>query len=309
MHSKLMSRPSIAVVIPTSNRPVDLMRALRSVYAQTLLPDEIIVVDDGSTPEVSTAVFSECPAGPECKLLRNADPSGPQVSRNVGLSAASADYVSFLDDDDEFLPEKIRVLTNHASGSAEVLYHPALMTYDDEGFSYVSSPASSISLTELLVRNLIGGTSMVCVAREPFLRIGAFDERMPALQDYEAWLRCAKRGLRFHYVPEALTRYHHDAFSGSISKSTEKFDRALTLLGTIYEQDYALLSQRYIRERDLRIVHMRTHRLLLSRQRWRAIKYCLRAMFQLRSTSPVLGLVPLVFGLRTTIRLKRRFGQ
>jgi glycosyltransferase involved in cell wall biosynthesis len=299
---------NLSVVIPTCNRPAGLMRALLSVYRQTLPPREIIVVDDASVPAVGDEVFSQCPATIKPILLRSPQASGAPAARNLGIRSASAEYVALLDDDDEFAPEKVQMLSAAANGGAHVLYHAALITYDDEGFSYASNPAEQVTFHGLLLRNQIGGTSMVCVHRESFLRIGGFDEQMPALQDYEAWLRCAKRGLVFQHVPGALTIYHHVTSAASISKSLDKVDRALARISELYRADYAGLGRAQLRQRDERIAIQRMQRMLLNDERWRAAGYCLRSSLRLRSVKLMLGVVPALAGLKTTMKIKNAVG-
>ena len=298
----------VSVVIPTRNRPAGLMRALLSAYRQTTPPLEIIVVDDASTPAATDEIFSGCPATIKPILLRNPQPNGAPAARNVGIRAASAAYVALLDDDDEFVPEKVQALSAAANGGAHVLYHAALMTYDDERFSYVSNPAEQVTFNGLLLRNQIGGTSMACVHRESFLRIGGFDEQMPALQDYEAWLRCAKHGLTFQRVAGALTIYHHVTSATSISKSLDKVDTALVRVSELYKADYASLGRAQLRHRDERIAIQRMQRMLLNDERWRAAGYCLQSSVRLRSVKLMLGIVPALAGLKTAMKIKNAVG-
>jgi glycosyltransferase involved in cell wall biosynthesis len=301
--------PTLSVVIPTHNRPAGLQRALRSVYRQTSPPKEVIVVDDCSSRTVTHEIFADCPSSITPILLRNPQPSGAPAARNLGIRTAGADYVALLDDDDEFVPEKMQALTTAAREGTQLIYHAALMTYDDEHFSYVSTPAEHITFHALLMRNLIGGTSMVCVHRESFLRIGGFDERMAALQDYEAWLRCAKHGLIFRRVPGVLTIYHHVTSAGSISKSLEKVDSALARIGELYRADYAGLGSAKIRQREERIALTRSQRMMLSGQRWRAAGYCLAAAARLRSLKVMLGIVPALVGLKAAMKMKNSVGM
>lgn len=299
----------LSVVIPTRNRPAGLLRALRSVYRQTSPPAEVIVVDDCSSPAVTEEIFTDCPVSVRPILLRNPQPSGAPAARNLGIRTAATDYVALLDDDDEFVPEKIQVLAAAAGEGMHVIYHAALMTYDDEDFSYVSTPAEHITFHAMLMRNLIGGTSMVCVQRESFLRIGGFDERMAALQDYEAWLRCAKHGLVFRRVPGVLTIYHHVTSAGSISKSLEKVDSGLARIAELYRADYATLGSAKIRQREERIVATRSQRMLLNGQRWHAASYCLGAGVRLRSLKVMLGVVPALIGLKAAMKIKNAAGM
>lgn len=97
--------PELTVVIATKDRPTMLPRALASVLAQ-VDDAEVVVVDDGSTPENSRAVEEACAADPRVRLVRNETSLGPQGARNRGFALARGAYLSALDDDNEWLPGK-----------------------------------------------------------------------------------------------------------------------------------------------------------------------------------------------------------
>ena len=94
---------SISVIIPTYNRFVALQNALASVYAQTLPPSEVIVVDDGSTDGTAEMVRREYP---DVKLLIQNN-QGVSAARNTAIQVAEGDWIALLDSDDEWLPKKL----------------------------------------------------------------------------------------------------------------------------------------------------------------------------------------------------------
>lgn len=97
---------AITAVVPTLNRPELLREALRSLQQQTLPPDEIIVVDDGSTPAVDqTALRAEF--GHQLRVLRNEKSRGLAYGRNWGVEEAQGKYVVHLDDDDLLAPSTL----------------------------------------------------------------------------------------------------------------------------------------------------------------------------------------------------------
>ena len=97
--------PLVSVIIPTTRRPQQLRRALDSVFAQTCGDFEIIVVVDGPNPETMSmlAAYDE----PRLRVLQNHDALGPGPARNAGAEAAHGDWLAFLDDDDEWLAERL----------------------------------------------------------------------------------------------------------------------------------------------------------------------------------------------------------
>src|SRR5689334_11104867 len=96
--------PLVSVVIPTRNRATLLRRAIESVLAvrRDGFDIEVIVADDASTDE-TPQIASVYPL----KYARSSAPGGASAARNLGLSNVSGDFVAFLDDDDEWLPDNI----------------------------------------------------------------------------------------------------------------------------------------------------------------------------------------------------------
>src|SRR6185436_1915261 len=98
--------PLVSVIIPTLNRPVFLQAALRSVLCQTSKDFEVLVVDDGSTIDVFP-ILKGLDDG-RIRYFRHESNRGEAAARNTGIRNARGAYVAFLDDDDEWLPEKLR---------------------------------------------------------------------------------------------------------------------------------------------------------------------------------------------------------
>lgn len=107
-----MLTPEATIVIPTRDRPHLLPRALDSALGQTLTDIEVIVVDDGSAEPVAVDGRD-----PRVRLVRNEQPLGVSASRNVGLEHARGRWITFLDDDDELLPEMLWLSLDAASRS------------------------------------------------------------------------------------------------------------------------------------------------------------------------------------------------
>ena len=108
----------VSVVIPTYNSSATLQRALDSVYSQSLLPREIIVVDDGSDDwEQSKRIAVSCPDGIVVRFLHLDKNQGVSTARNLGIAAAQSRYLAFLDSDDVWYQNKIAIqyglMTSH----------------------------------------------------------------------------------------------------------------------------------------------------------------------------------------------------
>lgn len=97
--------PVVTAVIPTRNRALLLGRAIRSVLAQTYPALEIVVVIDGPDPDTEAAL--KAIRDPRVRIMPLRGSVGAAEARNIGVQNAKGDWIAFLDDDDEWLPEKI----------------------------------------------------------------------------------------------------------------------------------------------------------------------------------------------------------
>ena len=100
-------RPDVSVLVPTKNRPSVISRALESVRGQWNVSTETIVVDDGSSPAEAVALREVCGGFPGVRTIRLERSAGPSAARNAALAEATGRYVCALDDDNEFLSDKL----------------------------------------------------------------------------------------------------------------------------------------------------------------------------------------------------------
>jgi GT2 family glycosyltransferase len=303
---------AICVVIITHDRHEDLRRALASVITQTILPGELIVVDDGSTPPVSLDGL-RLPRALPLRLIRNALPLGPARARNIGIAAAEGSWIAFLDDDDEFKPDKIEAIARalHQSGdAADVLYHPAEIVMVNEGVRYTSKPrapgATQGMYRELLVKNIVGGTPMVIARKQSLLDHGAFDESLGALEDYELWLRLARNGVRFHLLPGALTRCNYTTAKPSVTKSVAAGLETFARIEAKYGDDFnELPSAAKLAHREW-IHEMVLHRAILKLEHISVMKASLAMLLRFRRMRYAVAVIASLLGPRAIIRLRAR---
>ncbi len=181
-----------AIVVTTYNHAHFLGQALESIANQTRAPDEVVVVDDGSQddPASVTARF------PFARLVRTEN-RGLAAARNTGLAQVTADAVAFLDADDILYPGGLQVgLTALASNPGAGLVHGAFC-YLDADLGSPSAPRlrrTGPAARQILLReNAIRMHGAVLYDREKLTEIGGFDETLPLVEDYDAYLRMAAR--------------------------------------------------------------------------------------------------------------------
>jgi glycosyltransferase involved in cell wall biosynthesis len=180
---------SISVVIPTHNRLEELRRAVHSVVNQNYSAKEIWVIDDGSTDDVS--IVQEEFNGYPVFLHRLSEKSNANVARNKGAELSSADYIAFLDSDDEWDPNHLSLFVQSIDAQYQGYFGGAKIC---RNFGEIPSPKLSISLSEVdsPMDFLLGGgfaqTSSFIIERAAFIQCG-FDPTLKRHQDFDFFVR------------------------------------------------------------------------------------------------------------------------
>lgn len=186
------NRPAVSVIIPTYNRAWCLRQAVDSVLSQEFEAFELIVVDDGSTDDTPQLLEGY---GDAIRTLRQEN-RGVSAARNAGIAAARAEVIAFLDSDDRWLPGKL------ARQVAFFASHPQALICQTEELWVRNgrrvNPGKrhfkrSGMIFEPSLELCLVSPSAVMVRRELFDRVGVFDERLPACEDYDLWLRVSCR--------------------------------------------------------------------------------------------------------------------
>lgn len=206
--------PSVSVVVPTRDRPEELARAVRAVLGQSYEGDiECLVVFDQSPP-VLPAVAPAAAARwrREVRTIVNRRAPGLAGARNSGILEANGELVAFCDDDDEWLPDKLRlqVATLREVPSASVVASGIQVVYEDRTRPRVPR-TETITLEQLLRSRVMEiHPSTILAKREEVLEgVGLVDEEIPGSygEDYEWLLRSARRGAILA-VKQPLVRVH-----------------------------------------------------------------------------------------------------
>lgn len=229
--------PSVSVVIPTFNSAGYIERTINAVQNQTVVPNEIIVVDDcssDSTLKVVLQAFDRLELR-TAKAVRLTSNSGPGVARNTGWNLATSEYVAFLDADDSWHPKKLEIQLAIMESTAWASFSGHRYLVDETGFppdfQLASTRTREVALGSFLVRNLFC-TPSVMIRRSVELR---FSEDREMAEDYLLWLELLTTGARAVLIDSPLVCLHKPAYgesglSSQLRRMERKDLRALALL-------------------------------------------------------------------------------
>jgi glycosyltransferase involved in cell wall biosynthesis len=197
-----MSNPLLSIIIPTHNRPQLLARAVKSALAQTIDDFEVLVIDDASTDAI------ELPEHPRLRIIRLPENKGVVVARNVGANAARGKWLTYLDDDDELLPQMAQISLEAAANSTlppPVAVLSGTQVVDADGnVLQTRLPPTLPKGKHFFLEAIAPGLSFLSkqtlmVEREVLLGIGGYDESFSSREHTEMFLRlnpvCSILGL------------------------------------------------------------------------------------------------------------------
>ena len=191
-----MNLPVVSVYIPTKNRPQLLQRALMSCLSQDYPALEILLVDDGSDETAAGEIAALAAKDKRIRLFRLSPSAGAPQARNLAITEATGEFITGLDDDDEFLAGRIQSFVSAAQQNPEIRFFCS-------GYQYALASGHKLhgltgsrqfGLQELLLKNLVG--NQVFCRTELLRQVGGFDPDLPACQDYDLWIRLCAAGAR-----------------------------------------------------------------------------------------------------------------
>lgn len=232
----------VSVIIPTAQRDATIiLRAISSVLNQSYPVLEVIVVDDNIELSLSSEIKMVLKNIPQVRYIKNIGSHGACAARNVGISCAEGELIAFLDDDDEWLPEKIERQVQIFTKDVVLVYcngwrvddrcdPPLIMPYRQKKDFF-----SSVSYESLLEKNHIGTTTQLLVRKSALEQIDGFDTRFPARQDYDLCLRLTKLGRAVGVESFLFRHYLHSG--EQISRSSEASLNGYLLIFDKYKKD------------------------------------------------------------------------
>ena len=228
-------QPKVSVIIPTYKRPDTLTRAIDSVLKQSYNNVEAIVVDDNNPDtegrQLTEAVMEAYKDNPRVKYIKHPHNKNGSAARNTGANSTDAEYVAFLDDDDEFLPNKIESQVERLESLGDdwgVCYSKYYNQNDNEkpveGLERMEGDLYFPALCREI--SLVAGSNLL-VRKKCFEKVGGFDETFLRNQDHEFLTKVAKQyKIAYCDVPGLIVHGHAQ--------------------GTTPKKDYEAIANKYI---------------------------------------------------------------
>ena len=202
----------MSVVVPTHNRRAWLEKAVKSVLKQTYSNLEIIIINDASVDETGDYLRRLERQDSRFRPIHNIKPMGGGASRNIGLKNAHGEFIAFLDDDDEWMPDKIEKQVAFLKKHPGVAVVSCWYLTRSPTTEWANSRPENVTFRDILWNNFPGSFSF-CMVRRSVIDSGLYlNESLTNFQDWEFWLRVSQ-GYSISILPHVLAAYndHQDA--------------------------------------------------------------------------------------------------
>ena len=186
----------ISCIIPTCNRNKYLIEAINSVLAQTLLPNEIIIVNNGEGEVKIPDNINQ-----KVKIYNIIHFAGAAQARNFGASLASGDYLAFLDDDDYWSNKYIENVSVAIKNGAKCVLSCINLIKNGKVISQ-KNPHNRINLDNLLVHNPGAGGPNIVIEKETFFKVKGFDAKLTTSEDKSLIIELINNNVHVETLPD-----------------------------------------------------------------------------------------------------------
>ncbi len=210
----------VSVIIPCYKDSKTLCRAINSVVAQSYKPIEIIVINDCS-PETEI-IEKYLQNYPRIKYFYSKKNLGLAASRNKGIQLAKGEIVAFLDADDEYHPDKIKIQLEYLEENTVVTCEVLNILPNGKSYSKSRSDRLIVQPREIMFSNKLNGAGLLC-QKKLILSMGGYNPNLKSCEDYDLWFRLLLSGIRVNVISKPLYLYHFN--SEGLSKNIRNISR------------------------------------------------------------------------------------
>jgi len=290
----------VSVVVPLYNKADTIMRALHSVLSQTAPPDEIVVIDDGST-DASVDIVRSLRIGN--LRLYSQENAGVSAARNAGIRHARNDWIAFLDADDEWKNdylETIRDLHVHYPDSRVLATSYVYKDGDEEMVPAICFP-ERVGIMRNYFKVASGGspplwTSAVTAHKQALLDVGCFSGEITIGEDLLVWAKLAhKFSIAYHNEPKSIYYFPLNVTVHSRLRHPDNHDLVYRELKKIYMDERRSDYRRYIRRYIGYWCKIRLHLFSFYREKKNALREYLKLFRETPFNIKALALLLLAF--------------
>ncbi|EJO2020309.1 glycosyltransferase family 2 protein [Vibrio vulnificus] len=258
----MCNEPLVSIVIATFRRDKSLLKSIRSVLEQTYKNIEIVVVDDNADEYWNCTVKNICEEFNGIIYIRNTDNCGSAITRNIGIEACNGEYVTFLDDDDLYLPEKIEhqikgmLIKNSDFSITDLkLYNYSDDLVDFREHKYIVSH-SNADLIKYHLKYHLTGTDTFMFKRTYLIDIGMFPS-IDIGDEFYLMLNAIESGGRFSYIKGCYVKaYVHFGENEGLSSGSRKIEGEKKLFS------FKKTKFSSLKNADIKYIKMRHHAVL-----------------------------------------------
>ncbi|MEB3767350.1 glycosyltransferase family A protein [Acinetobacter sp. MD2] len=247
-------KPSVAVIIAYYNGAKWIERALKSIFEQTYLANEVIVVNDGSTPEEKDALYTL--QKKYTFTILDKENGGQGSARNFGVTHSQSDYICFLDQDDFYLPQHIELLYD-AIPANDTLFgfvYGDCKEADENGCIVLGqminehSKHPKLNIFDFIESDMFILPSASLICKKAYSSVSGFDEQFMGYEDDDLFLRIFRAGYNHYYIEDAVYVWciHSNSTSYSIKMSRSRYRYFLKLVNSF--QDEPLRGRFYLKD-------------------------------------------------------------
>ena len=219
-----MNSGMVDVVIPNYERTEKLLRAVQSALIQGEAISQVIIVDDGSSPDVLEFINKNISTLPKVKLTLIPHTGNPGIVRNIAINQSNSEYLAFLDSDDFWFPGKTDLQIAKFKKKDIVLVCSNARVYKNGEIigKYFNRKSTQLKKSNILIENTIINSS-VLVKSDSIKAVGGFTESnsVIGLEDHVTWTKLVNEG-DFYFMQECLLGYTRSASSISLKISEEQ---------------------------------------------------------------------------------------
>ena len=274
--------PLISIIIPVYNGEKTIQKTIESVLQQTFKDFEIILINDGSQDSTLDVINN---IKDERLRVFSYPNAGVSTSRNRGLALARGEFISFLDADDLWTPDKLETQLKALQNNSQAAVAYSWSDWIDESGQFLRSgghiTVNGKVFEHLLVRDFIESGSNPLIRRQALDEVGEFEPSVTPAEDWDMWLRLA---ARYHYTTVPKVQILYRIAANSVSSNVVKMEEgSLQVLERAYANAPASIQHlkqvslanryKYLTYKALEGAPVRYKGLLALRFLWLAIQY------------------------------------